>query len=63
MSSAASKISGLGFTFPYEPDEIHASTSIPKWRTNASRSRLVLETSPSLIPAARRRPSTGSASS
>ena len=51
-SSAAAKISGLGFTLPWLPDEIHASTSIPKCRTNASRSRLVFETRPSFRPCA-----------
>ena len=49
-SSAARKIEGLGFTFPCAPEEIQASTSRSKWRTKASRSRLVFETSPILRP-------------
>lgn len=62
-SSAARKMVGLGFTFPCAPEEIQASTSRPKWRMNASRSRLVFDTSAIFTPCSRSARSTGRASS
>ena len=46
-SRTTRKMDGSGFTLPCTPEEIQASTSSEKCATNASRSRLVFETSPS----------------
>ena len=52
-SSTARKIDSCGFTLPCARDESDASTSSAWCATNASRSRAVFETSPSLSPRAR----------
>ena len=57
------KMEGSGFTLPWTPEEIHASTSSEKCPTKASRSRLVFETSPIESPCRRSSASTGSVSS
>ncbi len=62
-SSTARKIVGLGFTLPWLPEEIHASTSSPWWRENCSRSRLAFDTSPMTSPWARSSAIAGSTSS
>ena len=61
--SIASKMLRCGFTRPWAPDEIAASTSSPWCETKAGRSRAVFETSPSFSPWRRSSASTGWTSS